>query len=272
MYQLLDSGEGRKLEKFGDYVLDRPDPQIIWAKTNPTLWDTANAVFEDTWVIKTDMPNEWQVDYLGLKLNLKLTPFKHTGIFPEQDDEWKFINDQCKVGSGELKVLNLFGYTGIASLVAAKAGANVTYVDASKQALTWARKNQTDSDLLEKPIRWILDDVLKFVGREVKRGNKYDGIIMDPPVFGHGPTGETWQFNKSLPELMALCGHILSDTPRFVIINSYAVSTSSITLDNLLQDLIRQFSGKITAGDLILRPQEGTKLLSTGIFAKWCAS
>jgi 23S rRNA (cytosine1962-C5)-methyltransferase len=162
MYQLLDSGQGRKLEKFGDFVLDRPDPQILWQKSAPELWERADAVFDESWYKKnSQMPDEWQVEYLGLKLWVKLTPFKHTGIFPEQVDQWQFIKSQTA-----RNVLNLFGYTGIASLIAAQTGANVTYVDASKQALTWARRNQDSSGLSTKPIRWILDDVLKFVGRE----------------------------------------------------------------------------------------------------------
>jgi len=267
MHRLLDSGDGRKLEKFGEYILDRPDPQIIWTKNTPELWKTADAIFEDSWMMKTDMPSEWQVKYQDLNLNLKLTPFKHTGIFPEQKSQWDWMRTL-----DAKKVLNLFGYTGVATLVCAQAGAEVTYVDASKQALTWARKNQDSSGLSDKPIRWILDDVLKFVEREVKRGNKYDAIVMDPPVFGHGPDGETWQFNKSLPELMRLCAQVLTDQPKFVLINAYAVSTSHLTLNNLLQDLMRQHSGKIESGELVLVPESGSKNLSTGIFAKWCAT
>lgn len=265
MYKLLDSGQGRKLEKFGDFILDRPDPQIIWQKSEPELWEKADAVFDESWSKKnTQMPDEWQVEYLGLKLWIKLTPFKHTGIFPEQVDQWQFIKSQSPKN-----VLNLFGYTGIASLAAAQSGANVTYVDASKQALTWARRNQDSSGLSAKPIRWILDDVLKFVGREVKRGNKYDGLILDPPAFGHGPDGETWQFNHSLPQLMALCSQILATDLRFVIINAYAVSTSSITLKNLLTDLAVGKNGHIESGELVLKSEAGNRELSTGIFAKW---
>lgn len=271
MYALLDSGQGRKLERFGDYVLDRPDPQILWQKLHPELWDRADAIFEETWFKKNKaMPDEWMVKVLDLKIWAKLTPFKHTGIFPEQLDQWQFINDQVTNHKSQISVLNLFGYTGLASLVAAKAGANVTYVDASKQALTWARKNQESSDLVEKPIRWILDDVLKFVGREVKRGNTYDGIILDPPAYGHGPAGETWQFNKSLPELVDVCRQILAADLKFILINAYAVSTSSITLKNILQDMTIGLSGYIEHGELILASKD--RQLSTGIFAKWCRS
>lgn len=271
MYALLDSGQGRKLEQFGDYVLDRPDPQILWQKLHPELWENADAIFDENWYKKNNlMPDEWQVEVSDLRVWAKLTPFKHTGIFPEQQEQWSFINDQVTSHKAQMSVLNLFGYTGIASLIAAKAGASVTYVDASKQALTWARKNQEVSNLIDKPIRWILDDVLKFVTREVKRGNKYSGLILDPPAYGHGPNGETWQFNKSLPELVNLCQQILAPDCKLIIINAYAVSTSSVTLNNLLQDMTKNLSGVIEHGELVLNSKD--RELSTGIFAKWCAS
>lgn len=266
-YRLLDSGHGRRLEKYGQYILDRPDPQIVWEKDHPEIWDQATAIFDGRWQRKADMPQSWTIPWNELKLEARLTPFKHTGIFPEQAWEWTLINDQCSMYNEQLSVLNLFGYTGIASLVAAKAGAKVTYVDASKAALTWARKNQTLSGLVDAPIRWILEDVLKFAAREVRRGSKYDAIIMDPPAFGHGPEGETWQFNKSFPELMALCAKLLSDQSKFILINAYAISTSAHTLANVLLDL--KLGGEVDCGELLL---EGTKTLSTGIWGRWHAS
>lgn len=269
MYQLLDSGDGRRLEKFGDYILDRPDPQIIWHKSHPEKWQLANAVFTRTeedkgnWEKKGNMPGEWLVRWDNLRLWARLTPFKHTGIFPEQQEQWSWIAKNSK----DLNVLNLFGYTGIASLVAAQGGAKVTYVDASRSALTWARKNQEASDLTDKPIRWILDDCLKYVAREVKRGVKYDAIIMDPPAFGHGPTGETWQFNRSLPELLDVCAQVLSEQPKYVLINAYAISTSALTLGNVLHDLLPTIPGTVETGELVLG--EPGRQLSTGIWGKW---
>lgn len=220
-------------------------------------WEKANATFDGDWKVK-DMPRVWEVEVLGLKLELRLTPFKHTGIFPEQESQWTWLSENTK----GLNVLNLFGYTGVASLVAAKAGAKVTHVDGSKPTIAWARINQEKSGLADKPIRWILEDAIKFVEREVRRGSKYDGIILDPPAFGHGPEGETWQFNKSLPRLMTACKQLLSENAKFVIINAYAVSTSALTLRNLLLDLNR--SGKIDYGEHVIDGK-----LSTGIWAKW---
>lgn len=265
-YELIDSGGGRRLERFGRYILDRPDPQTIWAPQRPEVWSQADAIFDKTWVKRTDMPDTWPVQWKELTFMARLSPFKHTGIFAEQDWQWDFIKAQCAVSPG-FSVLNLFGYTGTAALVAASAGATVTYVDASRQALTWARKNQEASGLLSAPVRWILDDVTKFVGREVRRGVKYDCLIMDPPVFGHGPEGETWQFNKSLPKLLELCRQLLSDHPRFILINAYAISSSAFMLQNMLQDLMRDYSGSIKSGELVIN--SGNRVLSTGIWSTW---
>lgn len=257
-YRLLDSGDGERLEEFGKYILRRPDPQIIWKKSLGTdEWEKANATFDGDWKVK-DMPRVWEVGVLGLKLELRLTPFKHTGIFPEQESQWIWLQERA----GGLNILNLFGYTGVASLVAAKAGAKVTHVDGSKPTITWAKLNQQRSELSDKPIRWILEDAIKFVEREVRRGSKYDGIILDPPVFGHGPEGETWQFNKSLPRLMTACKQLLSENAKFVVINAYAVSTSALTLRNLLMDL--NLKGKIDYGEHVINDK-----LSTGIWGRW---
>jgi len=257
-YRLLDSGDGERLEQFGKYVLCRPDPQIIWKKSlADEEWEKANAVFDGDWKIK-DMPNAWDIEVMGLTVELRLTPFKHTGIFPEQLDQWSWLQER----SQGLNILNLFGYTGVASLVCAKTGARVTHVDGSKPTITWAKINQEKSGLADKPIRWILEDAIKFVEREVRRGNKYDGIILDPPAFGHGPEGETWQFNKSLPRLMKACKQLLSENVKFVIINAYAVSSSALTLKNLLDDL--NLDGEIEYGEHVIDGK-----LSTGIWAKW---
>lgn len=268
-YELLDTGNGFRLEKFGKYILKRPDPQILWKpKLSKSEWDKAMAVFEnDKWIIKTKMPNRWLMEYKDLKFWAKLSSFKHTGVFPEQASQWDFIQEKIKSAGKQPHILNLFAYTGIASIACAKAGAKITHLDASRPAIGWAKENQRASGLLGDSIRWILDDAIKFTAREIKRGVKYDGIIMDPPVYGHGPEGEIWDFNKDLPKLLENCKQILSDKPLFIIINAYAVSSSAIMLENMLKDL--NLGGKIEAGELCLKESSSDRLLSTGIFARW---
>ncbi|MDO8619700.1 MAG: class I SAM-dependent methyltransferase [Candidatus Daviesbacteria bacterium] len=289
-YELLDSGNGQRLERFGQYILTRPDPQIIWQPhLSKSEWEKADAVFDGNWKIKTEMPDKWVIKYRNINLYCKLSPFKHTGVFPEQAANWDWIRDvilgtqseawrtpeskkdpgQARMTKTQPNILNLFGYTGIASLVAAANGAKVTHIDASYPTIGWARENQTASGLDEKPIRWILDDALKFVEREIKRGVKYDGILMDPPVYGHGPKGEVWDFNKSFPVLMEACMKILSDKPLFILVNAYAISTSSLTLENVLADFTKSLGGKVESGELVLQEKSSERLLSTGIFARW---
>jgi 23S rRNA (cytosine1962-C5)-methyltransferase len=272
-YKLIDSGNGKRLEQFGKYTLIRPDPQAIWkSKIENEVWNKADAVFENSgskegWTRNVDIPERWEVAYEGLTFWAKLTPFKHTGIFPEQAVQWNWIKDKIEKSGGDINVLNLFGYTGISSLVCAKAGAKVTHIDSSKPAITWARDNQLLSGLGEKPIRWIPEDAIKFVEREEKRGNKYDAIIMDPPVYGHGPTGEVWDFNKHFPILLEQCKKILSDKPLFIVINAYAISSSALMLENMLKDL--DLKGTIEAGELAIKEENSDRLLSTGIFGRW---
>ncbi len=270
-YELLDSGNGQRLERFGKYVISKPDPQVIW---KPSLadskWQMADGTFEnDTWQKKTNMPDKWEVNYQSLKFYAKLTPFKHTGVFPEQVLNWQFIDDKISKAQKQINVLNLFGYTGVASLVSAKAGAKVTHIDGSKPSITWARENQALSGLEDKPIRWILDDALEFTAREARRGNVYDAIIMDPPVYGHGPNGETWDFNKSFPQLLENCKKILGSDPLFVIVNAYAISSSSLMLVNTMEDYLGLNPKKIEYGELALEQKSNQRLLSTGIFARY---
>lgn len=298
-YELLDSGNGRRLERFGGYTLVRPDPQCLWKPLLPSAeWQKADAVFQTEgrekgqWVKNKNIPSSWQIGYQEIKILIKLSPFKHTGVFPEQAVHWDFINKvishqssviskpkqpstviPAKAGiytnnnSSQFKVLNLFGYTGIASLAAAAAGAQVTHVDASYPTIGWARENQKLSGLDQAPIRWILEDCLKFVEREVKRGNTYEGIILDPPVYGHGPKGEKWDFNILFPKLMALCSKIMSPNKAFLIVNAYAVSASSVMLENVLKDYFKE--GSIESGELVLEESNSQRKLSTGIFARW---
>lgn len=275
-YELIDSGEGRRLERWKNYLLDRPDPQIIWKKTLPASeWDKADAFFkrisEDkgAWSIKTKIPEKWELEYKGVKFLAKLTPFKHTGVFPEQHSQWDYIYDSINSADRTANVLNLFAYTGIASLFAAKAGAKVTHVDSSKPAITWANENRIINGMVDSPIRWIIDDAIKFTAREIKRGIKYDAIIMDPPAYGHGPTGEVWDFNRDFPKLLTNCRQLLSDTPLFVLANAYAISSSSITLANTLNDYFGNLGGGIENGELTIKETSAGRLLSTGIWARW---
>jgi len=275
-YELLDSGNGQKLERFGQYTLVRPDPQIIWKQLLPQEeWTKADAVFKRTttdkgvWEDHERLPEKWLVHYGPLAFWAKLSPFKHTGIFPEQSVHWDWMMKSIKNAKRPISVLNLFAYTGLASLAAASAGANVTHVDASRAAITWAHENQEASKLKDKPIRWILDDVLKFVTREVRRNNKYDAIIMDPPIFGHGASGETWKFHDNFPELLQLCRQLLSKNPLFILVNGYAISASALMLENVLSDMTTGLNGTITVGELALQQKKQTRLLSTGIFGRW---
>jgi len=271
-YELIDSGSGRRLERFGRYILDRPDPEVMWSKNLPEQeWEKADGKFSDKWITKANFPEKWQFDINDLRsdhvieVDLKLTPFKHTGVFPEQEFEWDLINTTLDAKS---HMLNLFGYTGIASLHALSAGAKVTHVDASRPAITWFKENQKLSGLEEKPARIIIDDAIKFTSREIKRGVKYDAVIMDPPVYGHGPHGEKWSFSKNFPELLDNVSKLLSDNPLFVIVNAYAVSTSPTSLANILIDKLPK-SGNVTNGELILKETSGGRILSTGIWSIW---
>ena len=268
-YELIDSGDGRRLARFGDYILDRPDPQIIWNKNlPPSSWNEADAIFKDGWINK-NVPEKWQMEHQGIKFWAKLAPFKHTGVFPEQSTQWEYIHKKVKAKKEGVKILNLFAYTGIATLFAAKAGAKVTHVDASRPAITWANENRNLNGMQSSPIRWIVDDAIKFTEREIKREVMYDAIIMDPPVYGHAPNGKPWDFNKDFPRLLDNCKKILSDNPLFVMINAYAISSSSITLANILQGNFGDLGGTIENGELTLKETSGGRLLSTGIWAKW---
>lgn len=274
-YELLDCGGGRKLERFGKYILARPEKQAMWIETNSALWEKADAEYTRTnerggeWAVKNpEMPREWIFECLNFKLLLKLTPFGHVGIFPDQSEGWEWIKKQCQ--EKPLKILSLFSYTGGATLAAALAGAVVTHVDASKPAISWAVENQKLSGLENKPIRWILDDALKFVKREERRGATYDGIIMDPPKFGRGPKGEVWQFEKDFPRLLESCKKILSDDPLFFLVTAYTVPISSITLASMVSDILPNRE-RIEYGELIIE-DNAQRMLPTAIYARWTKS
>lgn len=278
-YELIDSGEGEKLERFGAFVLRRPDPQALWQKNGSELWDEADAFFsrdekKGVWKFKKDTPHFWNIEFGGLVLKISPTAFKHTGLFPEQLSNWTWMESQVisyklKVDKDrEIKILNLFGYTGGASVACAKAGASVCHVDASKTSLDWARENALLSGLDKEAIRWILDDAHEFVKREIRRGNKYDGILLDPPAYGHGPKGETWKIEKGLLDLVSDTKKLLSDSPVFYLLNGYSAGYSAIAYENNILDLKEKFGGTLEKGELAIEENSG-RLLPSGIFARW---
>jgi 23S rRNA (cytosine1962-C5)-methyltransferase len=275
-YELIDSGEGEKLERYGSYVLRRPDPEALWEKLKDTkLWDKAELKFvregnKTKWIIKDGVPKSWNILYGGLDFVIRPTSFKHTGLFPEQLPNWEWVEELIKNGKDDKKisVLNLFAYTGGATLACVKAGAEVCHVDGSRTAVEWARENAKLSGLEDAPIRWITEDVLVFLRREVKRGRKYDAIIMDPPSFGHGPKDELWKIEENFLELMKLCKELLSDKPLFILINGYTAGYSRIAYENNLKNIQKEFGGTIESGELAIEESGTDRLLPCGIFAR----
>ncbi|HVT01294.1 MAG TPA: class I SAM-dependent methyltransferase [Patescibacteria group bacterium] len=274
-YELLDSGNGRKLERFGKYILNRVETQAIWNQSeDEATWQKADAVFRRTsdkggnWEFKNQIPQTWPIGFENLKFDLRLTSFGHVGVFPDQSSQWAWISQKIKESGRKPNVLSLFTYTGAATLAASNAGANVVHVDASKPAITWARDNQRMSGLEQKPIRWIPEDAMKFVKREVRRNSRYDAIIMDPPKYGRGAQGEVWKFEEHFPELLDYCRQILTDDPLFILTTAYAVPISSITLGNLLSDATRKLKGKVEYGELGIK-QKNERILPTAIYSRW---
>lgn len=271
-YELLDSGEGEKLERFGNILLSRPDPQALWHKNlEKSKWENADAIFshDNKWEIKKGSIEKWQINFANLKFNIKPTAFKHTGLFPEQSVNWQWMQEMIQSGSSDITVLNLFGYTGGATLACAQAGANVVHVDSSKSAITWAKENAEISGLADKPIRWILDDARNFVEREIKRERKYDAIIMDPPAFGHGPEKELWKIEKHFLPLVDNCLELLKDKPLFFLINGYSAGYSAIAYRNILLKLKEKFGGHIEIGELAIEESGIGRLLPAGISGRF---
>lgn len=281
-YELIDSGLEEKLERYGNIVLSRPDPQALWSKHLPSsAWQDADALYlregrEGKWKTKKDLPVEWPIELEGLTLKIKATSFKHTGVFPEQVPNWLWIKGRItrtkEAGREQVSVLNLFGYTGGATIAAAQAGAEVCHVDASKTAVSWARENALLSGVGEAPIRWIIEDVITFVEREIKRGNKYDLILMDPPAFGHGPKDELWKFEEHFLKLLELCRELLTEKPIGMLINGYAAGYSAYAFAYNLEPLTKQFGGALEYGELTIEEAGTSRLLPCGIFARWSAS
>ena len=271
-YELLDTGDGNKLERWGQIITIRPDPRVIWQKSDPKIWKQAQGIFTGEWDFKIVPPHPWQISYDKIRFVLKPTEFKHTGVFPEKAVNWEWIASQILNSKSEapnLKILNLFAYTGGATMAAALAGAQVTHVDASRPSMMWASENAKLSNIPKDRIRWIQDDVLKFVNREIKRGVKYDGIIMDPPRFGRGMKGEVWKLLEDLPVLVAACKQILADNPLFWLINAYTADMSSLVLSNLLSGMVIDLGGITEAGELGLKESISGRILPAGIFARW---
>lgn len=302
-YALLDSGNGRKLERFASVVIDRPEPQAMWQPGLPrSEWAKANAVFsasgEDEekgrWRIDKPVPEFWPIEVEGAKLRLRLAGLWHMGLFPEQLPHWQWMvsrlatvsapagltpGTDASVGKGgrpggsdtPKRVLNLFGYTGAASLIAARAGAEVVHVDASKKAIAWARENQAESKLSDAPVRWICEDARKFVAREVRRGRTYHSILVDPPKFGRGPDGEVWELFDHLPALMTDCAKLLAPEGANMVLTAYAIRASSLALDGLMRETLRDRGGQFESGELALQEASGRRLIGTSLYARWSA-
>ena len=274
-YEVLDTSGGEKLERWGDYLLVRPDPQVIW-ETPKTLpgWKKRNGHYHRSqkgggeWEF-FDLPEQWTIDYKGLTFNLKPFSFKHTGLFPEQATNWDWFGDKIRNAGRPVKVLNLFAYTGGATLAAAQAGASVTHVDASKGMVGWAKENARSSGLEDAPIRWLVDDCTKFVEREIRRGNKYDAIIMDPPSYGRGPKGEIWKIETSIHPFIQLCTQLLSDEPLFFLINSYTTGLAPAVLTYMLSTELKDFGGKVDSQEIGLPVKSTGLILPCGAIGRW---
>jgi len=281
-YALLDSGHLMKLERFGSQTVIRPDPQAFWEPARPLDSWKADAIFSSKtgdedgggqWEILTPRAAEaWPMRWNGLTFEARRTAFRHMGVFQEHSVHWQFAQDQIRASKRPVKVLNLFGYTGMMSLACAAAGAEVTHLDASPKSNGYGKDNQAMSGLSDKPIRWIADDAMKFVAREIRRGNRYDGIVLDPPKFGRGPKNETWRFEEDLPPLLDNIRELLSETPLFVIATAYAVRLSYLALSQTLADRLSPLGGVMEQGEMALPQQGSGRLLPTALYARWRAA
>ncbi|WP_010251338.1 class I SAM-dependent methyltransferase [Acetivibrio cellulolyticus] len=276
-YELIDTGNGEKLERWGTYVLRRPDPQIIWpVNDNNGLWNKADAHYHRStsgggkWEYKRKLPERWKISYKGMSFHIEPTGFKHTGLFPEQAVNWSWMMDKIRSSKRPINVLNLFAYTGGATVAAAYAGASVCHVDASKGMVQWAKDNISLSGLSDRPVRFITDDVIKFVQREKRRGSVYDAIIMDPPSYGRGPKGEIWKIEDEIYPLVELCMDVLSKEPLFFLINSYTTGFSPTVVENILKMTIgKKFKGSISSGEVGIPVSSTGLILPCGIFGRW---
>lgn len=275
-YEVIDTSNGEKLERWGEYILLRPDPQVLWdtPKKNPA-WNKLNAHYHRSkkgggeWEF-FNLPEQWSIHYRDLTFHLKPFSFKHTGLFPEQAANWDWFSDLIKDAGRPIKVLNLFAYTGGATCAAAKAGASVTHVDASKGMVTWAKENAQASGLSDAPIRWIVDDCVKFVEREIRRGNHYDAIIMDPPSYGRGPKGEIWKIEEKIHPFIALCEKLLSDDPLFFLVNSYTTGLAPAVLSYLIStEVVAKHGGQVESQEIGLPVSDNGLILPCGAAGRW---
>lgn len=276
-YQLLDSGRESKLERVGPYLLVRPSPQAVWSPDLPEKeWSNADAIYirsstgGGSWDFRKRLPERWEIEYRGLKFIIKPTGFGHMGIFPEHGDSWDWIEERIEEAGRPVNVLNMFAYTGGATLAAARAGANSCHLDASKGVVDWARENAVLSGLSDRPIRWIVDDVVKFVQKEIRRGKTYDAIILDPPSFGRGAKGEVWKIEDDLLRLLYDCKQILSENPLFILLSCHSPGFTPLVLQNLLAEMMKSRSGTLSCGEMVIREETG-RLLPSGAYARWAA-
>ena len=274
-YEVIDCSKGEKLERWGDYILVRPDPQVIWdTPRQDNRWRKKNGHYHRSkkgggeWEF-FDLPGEWQIHYKDLTFNLKPFSFKHTGLFPEQAANWDWFSEKIRLAGRPVKVLNLFAYTGGATLAAAAAGASVTHVDASKGMVNWAKENAVSSGLSDRPIRWLVDDCVKFVEREIRRGNRYDAIIMDPPSYGRGPKGEIWKIEDAIHPLIRLCTRILSDKPLFFLVNSYTTGLAPAVLTYMIGTELKPFHGHVESQEIGLPVTSSGLVLPCGASGRW---
>ncbi|MBN9320416.1 MAG: class I SAM-dependent methyltransferase [Caulobacterales bacterium] len=280
-YGLVDSGDGRKLERYGRFSVVRPEPQCLWARQSPAAYDTADAVFDPSdedeagrWRFSAPPVESFPLAWRDVKFHGRFTNFRHLAFFPEQAANWEYLDAQVRAApknadGGPPRVLNLFGYTGVASLVCAAAGAAVTHVDASKKSVQWARDNATLSGLADRPIRWITEDARRYAQREARRGSQYEGIILDPPKYGRGPEGEVWRLFEDTPELVRLCASLLSPDARFLILNAYAARISGPALAGMLSEALAGRGGRIDWGELALVQEDGKREIGLSFFARW---
>jgi 23S rRNA (cytosine1962-C5)-methyltransferase len=275
-YELLDTGNGEKLERWGSYILRRPDPQIIWPACHTENWDKADGRYIRSargggqWEFSRKLPDRWKISYNDLSFYIEPTGFKHTGLFPEQAVNWSWMINKIKSANRPINVLNLFAYTGGATVACAYAGAKVCHVDAAKGMVTWAKENLELSELKDRPVRFIVDDVVKFIEREERRGSHYDAIIMDPPSYGRGPAGEVWHIENELYNLVTQCAAIMTQQPLFFIINSYTTGFSPTVLENILKlSVAKKYSGSVSHGEVGLPVTTSQLILPCGIYARW---
>jgi 23S rRNA (cytosine1962-C5)-methyltransferase len=278
-YALLDSGGGRKLERYGPYRVIRPEPQALWTpRLAAEAWESADAAFDPSdeedagrWRFRGKLAEAWPLAWGETRFHGRFTAFRHLAFFPEQAANWAWLEAAVRGAGGQPRVLNLFGYTGVASLAMAAAGAAVTHVDASRKAVAWARENAALSGLADRPIRWITEDARKYVAREVRRGSKYEGVILDPPKYGRGPDGEVWRLFENLPELATLCARLLSENASFLVLNAYAERISGAALGGLLAQTLADRGGRIDWGELALVEEAGDRAIGMSFYARWSA-